>query len=78
MRCLGAAAYDLANMAAGRLTAFYEKGLRLWDIAAGGHLVVRAGGIFDAVEYEPGRWRVLAMPAELARDIRDELIDLDG
>jgi fructose-1,6-bisphosphatase/inositol monophosphatase family enzyme len=75
MRCLGAAAYDLANVAAGRLTVFYEKGLRLWDIAAGGHLVVQAGGVFDAQEYQPGRWRVVAMPASLAADVRDEFID---
>jgi fructose-1,6-bisphosphatase/inositol monophosphatase family enzyme len=75
MRCLGAAAYDLANVAAGRLTVFYERGLRLWDIAAGGHLVVQAGGVFDAQEYEPGRWRVMAMPASLAADVRDEFID---
>lgn len=60
IRCLGAAAYDLANVACGRLTAFCERGLRLWDIAAGAILVHEAGGVFDAIEYEPGRWDVIA------------------
>ncbi|MCG2584429.1 inositol monophosphatase family protein [Massilia sp. TS11] len=41
----GSAALDLANVAAGRLDAFYEKGLKVWDVAAGALLVAEAGGI---------------------------------
>jgi myo-inositol-1(or 4)-monophosphatase len=41
----GSAALDLANVAAGRLDGFYEKGLKPWDIAAGSLLVTEAGGI---------------------------------
>ena len=35
MRCLGAAALDICNTSCGRLTAFFEKGLHHWDVAAG-------------------------------------------
>jgi myo-inositol-1(or 4)-monophosphatase len=42
-RC-GAAAADLAYVAAGRFDAFYESGLKIWDIAAGQLLVEEAGG----------------------------------
>ncbi len=41
----GAAALDLAYIAAGRLDGFYEKGLKPWDIAAGALLITEAGGI---------------------------------
>lgn len=41
----GSAALDLANVAAGRLDGFYEKGLKPWDVAAGALLVSEAGGI---------------------------------
>jgi fructose-1,6-bisphosphatase/inositol monophosphatase family enzyme len=77
LRCLGAAAYDLANVASGRLSAFYERGLRIWDIAAGGILVVQAGGVFEATEYEPGRWRVLATSPSLSPALRDEFLGED-
>ena len=40
----GAAALDLAYVASGRFDAFYEEGLRPWDVAAGVLLVEEAGG----------------------------------
>ncbi len=46
MRIMGAAALSLAWVAAGRMDAFVESGVRLWDIAAGGLLIERAGGEF--------------------------------
>ncbi|HEY4071710.1 MAG TPA: inositol monophosphatase family protein [Herbaspirillum sp.] len=45
LRRPGAAALDLAYVAAGRLDGFFEKGLKPWDIAAGSLLVSEAGGI---------------------------------
>lgn len=45
VRRAGSAALDLAYVAAGRLDAFWELGLRSWDIAAGLVLVQEAGGI---------------------------------
>ena len=41
----GAAALDLAYVAAGRLDGFWEFGLSPWDIAAGSLLIVEAGGL---------------------------------
>ncbi|NWH07259.1 MAG: inositol monophosphatase [Alphaproteobacteria bacterium] len=44
IRRFGAAALDLAFVAAGRFDAFWERGLKPWDIAAGIVLVREAGG----------------------------------
>jgi myo-inositol-1(or 4)-monophosphatase len=41
----GAAALDLAYVAAGRLDGFWEIGLKEWDVAAGALLIQEAGGI---------------------------------
>ena len=45
LRRLGAAALDLAYVAAGRYDGFWEANLQIWDIAAGALLVQEAGGI---------------------------------
>jgi len=45
VRRAGAAALDLAYVAAGRLDGFWEMGLNRWDIAAGALLVREAGGL---------------------------------
>ena len=45
IRRAGAAALDLADVAAGRLDAFWELHLSPWDIAAGTLLIREAGGI---------------------------------
>ncbi|WP_434512731.1 inositol monophosphatase family protein [Desulfitobacterium sp. AusDCA] len=44
MRALGTAAVALAYVAAGRLDAYWEVNLNLWDVAAGVLLVEEAGG----------------------------------
>ena len=46
IRIMGAAALSLVYVATGRMDAYLEYGLRLWDIAAGGLIVERAGGDF--------------------------------
>ncbi|GHT89753.1 inositol monophosphatase [Betaproteobacteria bacterium] len=45
LRRPGAAALDLAYVAAGRLDAFWEFGLAPWDMAAGSLLITEAGGL---------------------------------
>ncbi len=45
IRRAGAAALDLAYLAAGRCDGFFEFGLSPWDIAAGSLLIQEAGGI---------------------------------
>ncbi|MCX8155735.1 MAG: inositol monophosphatase [Verrucomicrobiae bacterium] len=47
VRIMGAAALSLAYVAGGRMDLYLEQGVRLWDIAAGGLLVERAGGRFE-------------------------------
>ncbi len=44
VRRLGAAAVDLAYVAAGRFEGFYEYNLNSWDMAAGVLLILEAGG----------------------------------
>ena len=44
MRAMGSAALDLAYVAAGRLDAYIEQGVSIWDVAAGSLLVEEAGG----------------------------------
>jgi myo-inositol-1(or 4)-monophosphatase len=45
LRRPGAAALDLAYVAAGRVDGFFEQGLKLWDVAAGALLITEAGGL---------------------------------
>jgi myo-inositol-1(or 4)-monophosphatase len=49
-RLLGSAALDMSYVACGRLDAYIEQGISLWDIAAGWILVETAGG---SVEMRP-------------------------
>ncbi len=58
----GAAALDLAYVAAGRLDAFYERGLKRWDEAAGVLLVQEAGGVVDELPSEPAVRLAAATP----------------
>jgi myo-inositol-1(or 4)-monophosphatase len=50
VRRAGAAALDLAYVAAGRLDAFWEMGLSRWDMAAGALLIQEAGGLVSDLE----------------------------
>lgn len=55
IRRAGAAALDLAYVAAGRLDGFWELKLKPWDVAAGFLIVQEAGGIvstFDGSRYD--------------------------
>ena len=45
MRMLGAAAIEQCWVACGRLDAFFEMGLKPWDVAAGSLIVTEAGGV---------------------------------
>ncbi|MEX2515537.1 MAG: inositol monophosphatase family protein [Gammaproteobacteria bacterium] len=46
----GAAALDLAYVAAGRLDGFWEFGLKPWDMAAGALLIQEAGGMVSDID----------------------------
>jgi len=53
IRRAGAAAIDLAWVAAGRVDGYYERGLKPWDWAAGRLLVSEAGGEVAELRGEP-------------------------
>jgi len=50
VRRFGAAALDLAYVAAGRFDGYWERNLNVWDIAAGAVLVREAGGVVNEVD----------------------------
>jgi myo-inositol-1(or 4)-monophosphatase len=57
LRRPGAASLDLAYVAAGRIDAFWEIGLKPWDTAAGSLLIRESGGLvgtLDGGEYKQG------------------------
>jgi myo-inositol-1(or 4)-monophosphatase len=57
LRRPGAAALDLAYVAAGRVDGFWEIGLKPWDTAAGTLLITEAGGRIGTIfgeEYKQG------------------------
>jgi myo-inositol-1(or 4)-monophosphatase len=60
-RIMGSAALSLAYVAAGRFDAYIERGVNLWDIAAGGLIIECAGGRFWH-ELAPGsrKYRMIA------------------
>jgi myo-inositol-1(or 4)-monophosphatase len=53
IRRAGAAALDLAYLAAGRLDGYYERGLKPWDWAAARLIVTEAGGAVAELTGEP-------------------------
>ena len=72
----GSAALDLAYVAAGRFDAFWEIGLKPWDIAAGILLVQEAGGMVTDLEGRDSYLQtgnILAGGLKIHRDI-EELI----
>jgi len=50
-RMLGSAALSLGYLAAGRVDAYEEEGIMLWDVAAGLAIVVAAGGGYEMRPY---------------------------
>ena len=50
LRRNGAAALDLAYVAAGRLDGYWERGLNSWDVAAGILIVRESGGLVESLE----------------------------
>jgi myo-inositol-1(or 4)-monophosphatase len=56
LRRFGAAALDLAFVAAGRYDAFFELGLASWDVAAGILLVREAGGFVTDLDAGDTPW----------------------
>jgi myo-inositol-1(or 4)-monophosphatase len=72
----GSAALDLCWAAAGRYDAYYEWGLKPWDIAAGGLIAARAGlAVRDLAPLTPEHLGFLVAPPALA-DRLQPLVDV--
>lgn len=67
IRRFGSAALDLAWTAAGRYDAYFERSMKLWDVAAGALICERAGlSIAELPAAAPLPWGLLACPEGLA------------
>ena len=70
VRRLGAAALDLAWAAAGRVDAYFERGVQHWDIAAGALICARAGLAVHALPpAPPAAAGVLVAPPAIAGEL---------
>jgi myo-inositol-1(or 4)-monophosphatase len=74
----GSAAVDLCSVAAGRLDAFYERGLNYWDYAAGGLIAEEAGAHLTGLAGRPASpsFNVAAGPG-LYEELIEALTALD-
>ena len=76
IRRLGAASTDLCAVACGRVDAFYEKGLAMWDHAAGALIAAEAGAeVGDLDDGPPSSAFVLAASPALFAPLRSLLRD---
>jgi len=79
IRRFGAAAIDLCLAAEGQVDAYFEKGLNLWDQAAGGLVAVEAGLLVAGLAGAPaGPQMVVAAPPALFPALQGHLIRLDA
>jgi len=70
VRMMGAAALALTYVASGRFDAYIERGIRLWDIAAGGLILQCAGGEFRRELVETAHtYRMIASNGLLRRQL---------
>jgi len=78
IRRSGSAASDLCSVAAGQVDAFYEKGLKYWDMAAGGLIAREAGAMTGGLRGEAaGTAMTIAASPDLFAELHDLLASLD-
>jgi myo-inositol-1(or 4)-monophosphatase len=66
VRNMGSASLALVYVACGRFDGYLETGISLWDIAAGGFILERAGGVFWREQIGPDhKYRMVATNASL-------------
>ena len=70
IRIMGSAALELAYVASGRLDAYIERTINLWDVAAGALLIENAGGEFYAVPAPKGKLRMCADNGKLRKKLQ--------
>ena len=77
LRRMGAASIDLAFVAAGKLDAYWERNLNLWDVSAGVILVKEAGGKItkpNGDEWDIKSKDILASNLNIHEVIKEKLI----
>jgi myo-inositol-1(or 4)-monophosphatase len=79
IRRFGSAALDLCFAAEGRVDAYFEKGLNLWDHAAGGLIAAEAGLLVTGLAgAPPGPDLVLAAPPGVHAALHAALVSFDA
>jgi myo-inositol-1(or 4)-monophosphatase len=74
----GSAAVDLCSVASGTVDAYYERGVNLWDIAAGGLIAAEAGAQVTGLHGRPpSPSMTLAAPPPLLGELHDLLASTD-
>ncbi len=74
IRRSGSAATDLCSVAAGQVDAYYERGLKYWDLAAGGLIAREAGALTGGLHGQAaGTDLVIAAAAGLFAELHDLL-----
>ncbi|MEW5850892.1 MAG: inositol monophosphatase family protein [Myxococcota bacterium] len=74
----GAAALDLAYVAAGRLDGYWEAHLSPWDVAAGALLVLEAGGVvtgYDGVPFDGSQSAIISAGPRLHAALREAVLN---
>ena len=72
----GAAAVDLAFVACGKVDGFWERGLEIWDIAAGAIIAYEAGAIisdYPNADFNLNSGRILACSPNIEKELNSEL-----
>ncbi|MQY08184.1 inositol monophosphatase family protein [Actinomadura macrotermitis] len=74
----GACCVDLCSLAAGRVDAYFERGVQAWDVAAGALIVEEAGGRVGGLHGAPvsPEFAIAAAP-DLFQALHDLLVPLD-
>jgi myo-inositol-1(or 4)-monophosphatase len=72
IRIMGSAALELVYVASGRLDAYIERTINLWDVAAGSLLVENAGGEFFVLPAPHGKLRMCADNGKLRKKMQIE------
>ena len=76
IRRFGSAALDLAWTAAGRYDAYFERGVKAWDVAAGRLMCARAGlEVLELPAAPPSDAGILVAPAAFAQELFDAVVD---
>jgi len=72
----GSASVDLCSVAAGRVDAYYERGLNYWDYAAGALIAAEAGALVAGLSGPPSGSMTIAAAPALFTELRSALAAL--